>query len=387
VITDLHLGGSEIALVRLIERLDRGEFESLVVSLMSGGILAERARAAGAEVVSLGVRPRGGWVVAVARIAEVLRRFDPDLVQGWMYHGNLVAYLGARFTDRRPAVVWNIRQSLASLGREKPLTRIVIRLNAWLSRRVVAIINNSETSVTQHASIGFDTERVRIIPNGFDLDKFRPSPEARAAIRREIGVPPDASLVGMLSRYHPVKGHDVFLRAAMQIRRALPRTQFVLAGPGVSWANRDLRARITASGLESSVHLLGTRTDSEALLASLDVLVSASGWAEGFPNVVGEAMATGVPCVVTDTGGSAAVVGQCGTVVAPNDGDALAAAVEEILSLSDAERTALGARARERIASHFEMGRVVALYRDLYQSVAFDDAATSASDGPVRVSA
>lgn len=359
-----------MSLVRLLEGLDRARFVSLVVTLRDGGTLTERAQRAGASVVSLGMRTSLPSPATIARLRAALRAFAPDVVQGWMYHGNLAATLGARLLPERPALVWNIRQSLASVRHQRAGTRLVIRANALLSRRADRIVNNSVTSARQHAALGFDASRVEIIANGFDTERFRPSAALRRAVRHELGLAPDALLAGMIARFDPVKRHDLFVAAIEHAARSGLDVHAVLAGTGVTAANPDLARLVSRPDLAARIHLLGERADVEHLMPALDVLVSASGWAEGFPNVLGEAMASGVPCLVTDTGDCAEIVGAGGVVVPPGDASALHAALDALLRMPQRERVALGEAGRERVAAEFSLARCVARYAALYEEVA-----------------
>ena len=370
VIPDLATGGAEMSLVRLLEGLDRARFASLVVTLRDGGSLTERAQRAGARVVSLGMRTTLPSPATIARLRAALRAFAPDVVQGWMYHGNLAATLGGRLLPERPAVTWNIRQSLASLDRQRAGTRLVIRANALLSRRADRIVNNSVASARQHAALGFDASRVEIIANGFDSERFRPSAALRRTVRHELGLAPDALLVGMIARFDPVKRHDLFVAA---LEHAVDRgldVHAVLAGTGMTAANPDLARLVARPDVAARVHLLGERADVDRLMPALDVLVSASGWAEGFPNVLGEAMACGVPCLVTDTGDCAEIVGDGGVVVPPGDASALHTALDALLRMPQHERCAIGAAGRARVAAEFSLARCVARYAALYEEVA-----------------
>lgn len=369
VITDLDVGGAQMVLVRLLERFDRERFASSVISLTSGGALAERAAGAGATVVSLGMRVGRPSARALMRLAAEMRRFDPHVVQGWMYHGNLAAWLASRLLARRPAVAWNIRQSLATLDHEKPLTRLVIRLGARLSRRVDRIVDNSEASIAQHVAVGFDAERFELIPNGFDTAQFAPDAAAYAALRRSLGLSADARIVGMVGRRHPVKGHGVLLQAAARLAHGGVDCRFVLVGPGVSSDDRDLVRQIRDVGVEDRIHLLGARHDVDRLIPAFDVLACPSLWAEGFPNAVGEAMACGVPCVVSDTGDCAALVAADGVVVPTGKPDALADAIADLLRLPAAERRTLGERARRRVVERYDLAAAARAYERLYQGL------------------
>lgn len=391
VIPDLAIGGAERALVRLLESLDRTSFVSLVVTLRGGGALVEHAERTGARVVSLDMRRRMPSPRAVLRLRAALRAFAPDVVQGWMYHGNIAAWFGARLLDPRPAVAWNIRQSLASLVHERPVTRLAIRANALLSSRVERIVNNSRASAVQHAALGFDASRVVVVPNGVDTALFRPDPVARIALRTKLGLRSDTFLVGMIARAHPVKRHDLFLAAVAAAVSSGLDVHALLVGRGTAPASTKITQFVATAGLTGRVHLLGERTDIELVLPGLDVLVSASGWAEGFPNAIAEAMACGVPCVVTDTGDCADLLGAAGAVVPPGDGAALAAALVELLRLPAEQRSALGRVGRERVASQFSLAQSAACYAALYEELtrperraSFAGAAAAATQEPRR---
>jgi glycosyltransferase involved in cell wall biosynthesis len=209
---------------------------------------------------------------------------------------------------------------------------------------------------------------VALIPNGFDTDLFRPDRRARDRIRGELGLGQQAVAVGLVARYHPVKGHAVFLEAAAMLGSARPEASFVLAGPGVGPENRELSERIGGLGLGDRVHLLGERRDVAALMAALDVGCLASE-AEGFPNAVGEAMAAGLPCVVTDVGDASFLVGEAGVVVPPRDAAALAAGLVRLLDLGPEGRQRLGEAGRRRVARHFSLAAMLDRYDHLYRDL------------------
>src|SRR5690606_25925134 len=212
-----------------------------------------------------------------------------------------------------------------------------------------------------HVEQGYRDDRFLVIPNGFDMDRFRPSDDARRALREELGLPSDALLVGLVARWHPVKDHAGFLRAAGIVSRAHPDARYLLVGSDCDRSNAALAGLVDEIGLAGRVHLLGARDDIARVTAALDVAASSS-TGEAFPNVLGEAMSCGVPCVTTDVGDSAHIVGDTGRVVPPRDPRALATALSELVGMSREQRVELGRRARERVRDNFELGRVVGLY-------------------------
>jgi glycosyltransferase involved in cell wall biosynthesis len=342
--------------------------DSAVVSLMKADLTAARVEALGVPVYSLGMNqgslPGPGVVSALLRAS---RDFKPTVIQGWMYHGNLAAWLAARMQAPRPRLIWNIRQTLYGLHLEGRLTRWIIRLGAWLSATPERIIYNSVVSSQQHESAGYAGSGRMVIPNGFDLTAFFPDPAARLAVREEFGLAANARLIGHVARHHPMKGHLSMLKAAKLVVARYPDARFLLIGLNVSKDNPGLMAQIDALKLRNNVVLAGERKDMPRLVAAMDLALSASEWGEGFPNVIGEAMAAGVPCVVTDVGDSASIVGECGLVVPPGDSEALAAAICQMLAAEPGLRQQVGLDARARVSEKFSIERVGRMYLDLYQ--------------------
>jgi glycosyltransferase involved in cell wall biosynthesis len=339
-----------------------------VVSLTDRGAMGETMAARGVPVAALGgrrgaVRPSLLW-----RLVGVLREQAPDIVQTWVYHSNLLGGLAAQAAGRVP-VIWNLRRGTLDRARHKRLTRWTARTCASLSRRLPArIVCCSEAAREAHIGMGYAREKMLVIGNGFDLERFQPCPAARAAVRRELGIPDEAFVIGRIARFHSDKDYGTLLLAAARLA-LLPGVDFVLAGPGVESGNYELAALVRAAGLTKRCHLLGDRPDIPRLTAAFDVATSSS-VSEGFPNVVGEAMACGVPCVVTDVGDSRRIVGPTGRVVQAGDAAGLARAWRELLTLDPEQRRQLGWAARQRIEQHFSLPGVVARYQALYEEVA-----------------
>ena len=366
VITGLSTGGAEMMLLKLVSGRPP-DVSASVVSLADSGTIGPAISALGVPVSALGMSRVTPDPVKMFALMRRTRQAHPDLIQGWMYHGNLMATLAA-VTARGPVpVLWNIRQTVYDLARERPATALVIRLGAFLSARPAAIIYNSVTSAQQHEALGYRPDKRVILPNGFDCGMFRPNQEARSSFRRELGVPQDALLVGLIARYHPMKDHAAFLRAAAIIRRSHPKVWFVLAGSGVSREQPALLNAIQREGLEGGVFLLGERKDTPRVNAALDVACSSSAWGEGFSNSIGEAMACAVPCVVTDIGDSSFLVGNTGTSVPAGDYEGFAKAVQELLNAGSERRSTLGQSARQRIEAEFSLPCVVSRYEELYR--------------------
>jgi glycosyltransferase involved in cell wall biosynthesis len=306
---------------------------------------------------------------ALWRLAAHARRIQPTLIQGWMYHGNVAAEFASAFLPGRVPVLWNVRHSLYDLKYEKWLTARVIRLGAFLSKRPARILYNSAIAAEQHEAIGYRADHRVVIPNGFDTEQFAPSEESRRQIRDELGLPQTTRLIGLIARFHEMKGHETFLRAAAMISSEYPDVHFLLAGFGVEETNEDLMELIHTLCPGNRVHVLGIRSDTPVVTAALDIASSSSWFGEAFSNAIGEAMSCSVCCAVTDVGESAQLVADTGRVVQPRDPAAMASAWRSFLDLSEEERARLGARGRERIIQEFSIERIASLYQSLYRGV------------------
>jgi glycosyltransferase involved in cell wall biosynthesis len=380
VISDLSVGGAEMMLYKLLAGTDRARFEPVVVSLMGGGALRPRVEALGVKVHTVGVSPKLPTPLDLLRLVRLTREIDPDLVVGWMYHSCLAAQLAGLFSKTKAATLWSVHYSVDSLAAEKRLTAAVIRACALLSHAPSRIIYVSRDGRAKHGPLGFSAENGCVIPNGVDSEAFRPSAEARASVRDELGLDADALLVGMVSRYHPMKDHANFLRAAATLSERHAGAHFLLVGRGADGDNAELRGLINELGLAGRTHMLGERHDVPRLTAALDIF-SLSSYCESFPNVIGEAMACAIPCVVTDVGDAAWIVGDTGRVVPTRDPRALARAWAEMVALGAEGRSALGRSARARACELFPVKAVVRRYETLYETVLAEREAAAAARG------
>ena len=363
ITTSLDPGGAETALVALALGLTALGAQTSVIALRGSGRLAERLRTGGTSVATLDAGSAAEALIALPRVPLELRRFRPEVVQGWMYHGNLVASAVRPF--RRCRLYWGIRQTLGALDRESPATNRLIRFEARLSNWPDGIIYNSMRARRDHEDVGYSAAKGMVVPNGFDTELLRPNAEARTRLRGQLGLADDVILVGHLARYHPVKDHATFLHAASGMSE--PRARFVMAGRGVDASNAELTGLIERLGLKGRVTLLGEADEVHAVLTCLDVLCVSSR-SEAFPNVIGEAMSCGVPCVTTDVGDAAQIVGDTGRVVPVGDPARLAESLRAIAQMGTEARIRLGQAARQRIVELYALGSMIRQYQRIYEA-------------------
>ena len=368
VITDLDIGGAEAMLSRLIVGMDRERFINYVVSLTRPGPLGDVIQASGTPVYSLQMRrgvpnPLGVW-----RLFRLIRKECPHVLQTWLYHADLLGLLVGKLVGI-PVIAWNVRCSEMDMRQYSTLSNFVRRVLVKLSSQPEVVVINSRAGQQFHESLGYRPRRWNVIPNGIDVDRYSPDSSARVKLRFELGVSINIILIGLIARFDPMKDHLNFFQAARCLLKTHPETHFVLAGQGIDHQNTVLTTSITTFKVRENIHLLGERKDVQSILAGLDIVCSSSAYGEGFPNVVGEAMACGVPCVVTNVGDSACVVKDTGKVVPPKDPKALASAWKELIEMGHEGRWQLGLTARQRIKENFDLGKIVAQYEHFYEDI------------------
>lgn len=368
IITGLNTGGAERALYNLLQGGFSDQFDCHVISLSSAGTMGRKIERLGVPVTALNFRMGFTLLAGFLTLSRTIKSLQPDLIQGWMYHGNLVATLVRFLFARKAKLAWNIRHSLSEISYEKFTTRQIIRANRFFSSSADLLLYNSQLSRQQHQAFAFKKDKSQVIANGINVQQFCFSQQNRETIRRELSIPAKALVVGHVARFHPMKDHGNFLQAAEQIIQHYPETHFILSGAAVGRNNRDLTVAISPS-LQTNIHFLDERSDVPALMSCMDVFCLCSAWGEAFPNVLGEAMAVGIPCVATDVGDSALIVNDCGVIVPIKNSLALAKGIQSLLSLTAIERSQLGVKARQHIVDKFSLDMIVKKYSALYKKL------------------
>lgn len=365
IIIGLNVGGAETMLYKLVQDLDKDVFENHIISLTDCGIIGEKIKALGVPIYTIGMNSRIPNLNAFIKLIRLLRNIKPDIVQNWMYHANLIGGLAAKFYSLRIPVLWGIRHGYLDPKYDKKSTIFIATIGAYISRAFAKkVIYNSESAEDAHISVGYSKKNAMVIYNGFDLSSFKPDLESRASVRLELSLKDDTILVGMIARYHPLKEHKTFFAAAAAVNKKYPDVHFVLCGHDVSWSNNDLIDSIPEGTDKGCFHLLGTRTDIPRIAAALDIFVLPSAM-ESFSNTIGEAMACSVPCIVTNVGDSASIVGDTGYVVSVGDVKAIASSIIDLIE--DHEKLLrLGVLARNRVQNNYELSVIINNFAKLY---------------------
>lgn len=367
VITSLNTGGAEMMLTKLVAASLSSNEVHIVISLMDKGTLGDQVSKY-AELYSLDLKAGGLSIKSLINLYRIIKQEDPDIIQGWMYHANIASLL-VNFILRKN-LVWNVRQSLVDIKFEKRLTAILIRMSAFFSGYVDKIIFNSHVSLSQHVKIGFSERNTVVIANGFDLDKFRPqSSEQILAFKLKYGLPEDSKIFGHVARYHPMKNHIGFIYEISKILSDQPNLYCVMVGKGVSEVNVELVNAINNTNYPDRFIMIGERHDLENIYGVFDFIVSSSQWGEAFPNVIGESMACGTPCIVTDVGDSKHIVADLGFVYSPSLSEELNPYLNQCINMTTDEYLRLSILCRNHISKNYSINTIYKQYIQLYKNL------------------
>jgi glycosyltransferase involved in cell wall biosynthesis len=358
IITALGSGGAERVLYLVATRspADSG-MRHVVYSLAGEGMYGPELRRNGVEVHCLGMRRGSVPLVPFLSLVRQLRDRRPDVIMTWLYHADLLGSIAGRLAGVG-RIVWNLRCSDFNFAQHPTLTKLTVKALAVLSRLPSAVVANSVAGRKAHEALGYHPRRWLYLPNGFDMAEWKPDAADRGEMRRKLGLADTDFAVGRIGRVDPQKDYANFIAAMQQLVPRHPALRVVLVGAGTH--KLELPAELRARTLT-----LGERKDIPHVMRALDALVSSSAYGEGLPNVIGEAMAAGVPCVATDVGDSAYLVGDAGLIVPARDAGALADAVEKLMELPPAERADMAARGRERVAAEFSLDRCLQRYAEV----------------------
>jgi len=364
--TGLDTGGAEVQLIRILEKLDKNKFEMIVISLHEETYLADKIRnELELPVYSLGLKKNP---LNVRKAYKILKEFNPDVIHGTMYEGGVVGTLFNKFLPKKPPVIWTVHEGLEHYKTE-PL-RKQLQLRAWsvISNLPDCMMYVSHLNCEQHMDWGFKNRKALVMTNGVDTQTFKPNPSARQSIRDEIGIPQDAFVIGITARFHPVKNHVGFLRAAGLLHKSHPDVHFLMVGTDIDDSNTALTDIIAENDMQANVHMLGNREDIPNIVNAYDV-ASLTSFGEAFPLTLGEAMATAVPCVATNVGDNEFIVKDTGRVVPADNDQALADAWQELVEMDKEEFKRLGESALQRALDNFTLKKQVQAHESLYESL------------------
>ena len=365
IITGLNNGGAEGVLYRLVTH-DQ-ENEHIVISMMDAGKYGPLLQDEGVEVHCLKMKAGKASLQSVVKLYKLLKHINPDVVQTWMYHADLIGGIVAKAAGINK-IFWNLRHSNFDSNHTKSSTIKVAQLNAKLSRVIPKkIISCAQGGIKTHTDLGYDEKKIIVIGNGYDLSTFKIDNDSRALIREEldVGLVP---IIGMVGRYDPQKNHKGLIEALEIVKEKGYSFDLILVGRDLNSENKILLEQIRKADLYNQTHLLGQRNDIASVMNALDIHILSSSYGEGFPNVIAEAMACGTPCIATDIGDSRVIVGDCGTIVEPNSVEKLSLAIMKKLDLMNDHKQwqYLRQSSQQHIVQNFSVQNMVSKYKEIW---------------------
>lgn len=352
IITGLGPGGAESMLKRLILSDPSTLSDKIVVSLTALEVIGKELCAQGVEVHAMEMSSVLGFPGKFFQLCKLIKQSKPDIIQTWMYHADLLGGLAARLSGFKN-IIWGIR--IQSVPANNPKTALVVKISALLSRWIPKkILCVAESAREEHIKYGYDAERMVVVHNGFDFSHFTVSQAQKSVLREECGFSSEDFVVGWLGRFHSEKGQENFIKAAKIVSVKYPKTKFLLIGRRCNAENATLMGWLTDVGLQDQFVLLGERRDAPACLAIMDLFCMPSS-NEGFPNALGEAMASGLPCVATEVGDAAVLASDTVIMVPPENEQALAEGMLKIMALSREQRLQMGEHSKAWVMSEFSI--------------------------------
>lgn len=364
LITGLESGGAESVLAALVAGTNNDKIHNVVISMTDKGFIGEQIEAAGVELVCLNMKSVGSGLGGLWRLIGQLKRLAPDVLLTWLYHADLMGLIAGKIA-RVPKIIWNIRCSNMDDARYSLLTRTL----AFLSPLVDMVIANSNAGFQAHKGRGYHPPGWKILRNGIDTNRFKPDNNSRDTFKNMLGIDQQASVVGLVARFDPMKDHATFFKAAASLGKTNPHVHFVLIGEGVDNKNADITGLISGSGLEGRVSALGPRKDMESIYPAFDALVLSSAYGEGFPNVLAEGMAAGVIAVATNVGDVGDIIDDTGIVVPPKNPALMTDGLNKVLAMSKAEREEKSIQARKRIVDNFSLKKMTDEYENIIDDI------------------
>lgn len=365
IISDLGSGGAERSLFKLAESNLKNKYDFSVICLKGDGMYVKKLRHLGIHVMVLNINFFNFFFKLFA-LGLCLNKLRPQIIQGWMYHGNLAALIGKYMLLSKPKLIWNIRHSLHSISYEKKTTQAIIYINKICSQAANLIIYNSANSLTQHNQYGFSKSLSSVIENGFE-EKIELDSMVRTQIRNKYKFQESCVVIGHVARFHPMKGHELFVKSVLPILEENPDVAILMIGRNIDWKNSYLTMQIPKD-LHHRFTLLGEVDNAAQLMNAMDIFALSSLWGEGFPNVLGEAMLLQIPCIANNIGGCDEIMGDTGVLVdVPCSNNEWSSLLTNFILMSQEARSKYGKRGRDRVINAFSFSRTRDMYDQVYQ--------------------
>lgn len=362
LITGLNCGGAETMLYKLLRYMDQSKYDIEVISMINNGFYGEKIKKLGINVYHLNMKPKQLNIMVFIKACKLIK--GADILQTWMYHANLFGYLIKKIVKVNK-LIWGIHHSNLDKDKNKLMTLKIVKVCAKFSKKVDIIISCSKVATKVHIDYGYFPDNIVTIPNGFEMDKFSYDKKAKKKLLNELNIISNPFIISLVGRWDVLKDHKTFFQALRLINRAKDNFIAVLCGTNINYNNKELTNLLFSKQLYNKVFLLDRRNDIPKIMSASDILVSSSS-GEGFSNVIGEAMCCETPCIVTNVGDSAYIVGNTGLVIKKQDPEQLAKSILKMMNMQKYELKELGKEARNRIMENFNIIKIIKKYENLY---------------------
>jgi glycosyltransferase involved in cell wall biosynthesis len=366
IITSLLDGGAEGVLYRLCchDKMN----EHIVVSLRDQGKYGKLLSEHGIKIYTLNMKPGKFSIFALYKLIKILKNEKTNIVQTWLYHADFFGGIAARLAGINN-LIWNVRHSDFNKDYTKKslliLVKVLAKFSYFLPKKIIFC---SKSSIKLHTRIGYQEYKMEYVPNGYDIQKFRPSPLKKSIFRKKIDMNNQVTLLGCVARFHPQKDHKNLIHALNILKRNKIFFRCILVGFGINKKNKILVNLIKEFDLDNEIILLGSQNNINRIMKKIDIHILASEYGEAFPNVVAEAMASGTPCVVTDVGDSSLIVGKTGWTVKTRNSKSLANSIMKAIKKSKSKEWNYQCQAaRNRIVNKFTIKKMINNYNKIWQ--------------------
>jgi glycosyltransferase involved in cell wall biosynthesis len=366
IISNLDIGGAELSLSKIVQGLNK-DFDFTIISFKKIGNVGEALKKNGINIISLELRNVFDIFFKLILLYKIIKKLKPDFVHTWMYHADFFGGIVSRLAGVK-IVYWNIRNTELIKGTAFS-TRIIGYINSLFSYIIpTKIILVSESSKKYHSKLLYSKNKMLVIPNGYDINKYKLDKAKRKNIRRELIISDESLIVGSIARFNEYKDHTSFINAGLKLLENNDKVYFVLIGRDVTLKNKKLSQLIENSKFRNNFYFLGEKNNIIDYYSAFDIFCLHS-VSEGFPNVLAEAMAFGLPCVSTDVGDSKILVSNTQLLVPPMDHIKLSHALKRICMMSENERKIIGQYNQKIISSNYSTDILFGSYAKLYWKV------------------
>lgn len=369
VITGLNNGGAEAILYRLCKYDNINEH--IVISMMDNGKYGELLKNENLSVYTLNMSAGKLTFSGVVSLYKIIKKLKPDIVQTWMYHANLIGGIVAKIAGIKK-IVWGIHHSNLDKTHNKKSTIFIVKILGKISNMVPTdIIFCAEKSYEVHKSIGYRCKNMKVVPNGYELDKFYPNIENIQNLKNELNLNNTKNIIGFVARFDELKDHNNLLHSLKVVKEGIVDFKCLLVGANIVSMNKDLMNMIEKYDLFENIILLGERNDIPDIMNLLDIHILSS-YSEAFPNVLCEAMACGTPCITTDVGDATFIIGDTGYVVPIKDPNSMSKKIIEMIYEKENNILAWENRklkCSERIVQNFSIEKMILNYQMVWNNL------------------